>query len=358
MKQVFGLVGYACNGKSTIIREILYNQEYKFIDLPQIYKKEAYKNGYEGVTQYYTGVGLKEFRSNSREALFNYIDNYLPRDENLIIDDIFDIEVYNKLKDIFPHIKLISFHSKYRDRLARLSLRTGINNQEELVKGLIARDNMKRYCGIEEIFPDCKYQITNKTKIEDAKKLFTEKIRKNLIINIVGYSASGKSTVCKFVSDNLNIPLYEYGKKISKIVRGAGYQKSREYVKEKGINSYIELMDKEMIKDLNEFMKTNKIFIIDGIVSDEVYTKLKDRNEIYTIYIKLDKEERVTRLMKRESKTKEAAEKELEIKDSIKIESGLDIVTSRCNAIVDGSKKSDEVIIQVIELIKNYTRIS
>ena len=51
MKRVFGLVGYACNGKSTIIKKIEGNKEYTFIDLPQIYKNEAYKNGYPGVTE-------------------------------------------------------------------------------------------------------------------------------------------------------------------------------------------------------------------------------------------------------------------------------------------------------------------
>lgn len=43
MKSVFGLVGYACNGKSTIIKEIIRNKDYTFIDLPQIYKNEDIK---------------------------------------------------------------------------------------------------------------------------------------------------------------------------------------------------------------------------------------------------------------------------------------------------------------------------
>lgn len=48
LKRVFGLVGYACNGKSTIIKEIIGNKDYTFIDLPQILKmrhiKEIYRS--------------------------------------------------------------------------------------------------------------------------------------------------------------------------------------------------------------------------------------------------------------------------------------------------------------------------
>ena len=105
MKRVFGLVGYACNGKSTIIEKMIDKTEFKFINLPQIYKNEAYKAGYEGVTPWYEGVGLKQYSTDSRKAVFKFIDEDLCTDQNLIIDDIFDIEVYNKLIEIFPQME-------------------------------------------------------------------------------------------------------------------------------------------------------------------------------------------------------------------------------------------------------------
>lgn len=356
MKRIFGLVGYACNGKSTIIKKIMDNKDYKFIDLPQIYKNEAYKNGYTGVTEWYTAVGLKKFSKDSKKAVLNYIDKELLRNENLIIDDIFDIDVYNKLIKIFPQMELIAFHSKYNDRLTRLSKRAGITEYQDLVKGLNDRDNMKRYCGIEDIFPHCKYEITNKKDIESAKKLFHNEINKNLIICIVGYSGSGKSTISSFISNSLNLPLFKYGKEVSRIIHSAEYEKSRDYVEANGINSYTELIEKNMIPSIKKFMKKNKIFIIDGIVSDEVYDYLKRKNEVYSIYIKLDKEKRIKRLMERENISFEEANNEINIKDGIKIESGLDIIVSKSNAIVASDQKLDIVLNKVSDLIENCVR--
>lgn len=352
MKRVFGLVGYACNGKSTIIKKIASNKDYKFIDLPQIYKNEAAKNGYEGVTEWYTGVGLKKYAKDSRKAVLNYIDKELPRMENLIIDDIFDIEVYNKLIKIFPQMKLISFHSKYQDRLERLKVRAGITDRDKLIEGLNARDNMKKYCGIENIFPNCKYEINNKKDIESAKKMFHDEIKKNLIICIVGYSGSGKSTVVDFVSRTLNIPIFYYGKEVTKLMNNMGYNKSREFVEANGIIAYDELVDKEIPKVLRNFMKKNKLLIIDGINSIDIYDDLKKNNEVFSIYIKLSNEQRVNRLMKREGIKKSEAFRELSIKDGIKIDSGLDIIVSKCNAIVDGSKSKEVVIDETIKLIE------
>ena len=352
MKRVFGLVGYACNGKSTIIKKIADNKDYKFIDLPQIYKNEAAKNGYDGVTEWYTGVGLKKYSKDSKKAVLDYIDKVLPRGENLIIDDIFDIDVYNKLIKIFPQMKLIAFHSKYNDRLNRLRERAGITDKEQLILGLNVRDNMKKYCGIEDIFPHCKYEITNKKDIETAKKLFSDEIKKNLIICIVGYSGSGKSTVIDFVSKSLHIPVFYYGKEVTRLMNDNGYSKSREYVEANGMDSYNALIEKEIPKLLKSFMKKNKFLIIDGINSVEVYDKLKKCNEVYSIYIKLSNEQRVSRLMKRENLKKKEAEQELRIKDGIKIESGLDIIVSKCNAIVDGSKSRDVVINETVKLIE------
>lgn len=353
MKRVFGLVGYACNGKSTIIKKIMNNKDYTFIDLPQIYKEEAYKNGYTGVTEWYTGVGLEKYREESKKAVLNYIDKELPRTKNLIIDDIFDIDVYKRLMEIYPQMKLISFHSKYNDRLKRLSERAGITDRDELIKGLNERDNMKRYCGIEKIFTKCKYEINNKDDILNAKKLFENEIKKNLIICIVGYSGCGKSTICRFISNRLNVPLFEYGKVVTKVIKDNGYNKSREYVNDKGIDSYIELIEPNVKIELKKMMKKHKFFIIDGIVSDDIYDYLLKKHDIYSIYIRLDKTSRIKRIMERENLTFEEAENNLNIKDNIKISCGLDIITSKCNAIVESNKELNACINEVLDLIEN-----
>lgn len=225
MKRVFGLVGYACNGKSTIIKQIINNKDYCFIDLPDLYKNEAYKRGYAGVTEWYTAVGLEKYAEVSKKVLLDYIEKEMPRNRNLIIDDIFDIDVYNKLIKVFPQMKLISFHSKYTDRLKRLEMRTGITDNKELIKGLSERDDMKRFCGIEEIFPKCKYEINNKQDLAFAKKIFNSQIKQNQIICIVGYSGSGKSTVSYYLGKKLNIPVFKYGEAVTKIMNDNGYEK-------------------------------------------------------------------------------------------------------------------------------------
>ncbi len=356
MKRVYGLVGYACNGKSTIIKSIVNNKNYQFIDLPQIYKNEAAKKGFSGVTEWYTAVGLKTFEKQSKKAVLNYIDKYLPRNENLIIDDIFDIDVYQKLINIFPQMKLIAFHSKYTDRLNRLKIRANIQEKEDLIKGLEARDNMKKYCGIENIFPHCKYEITNKKDIATAKKMLNDEMKKNLIICIVGFSGCGKSSVSNFVSQEMNIPVYEYGKEVTKIINNSGHKRSRDYIEENGINAYTTLIEKNLYENLKKYMKKNKFLLIDGIVSDEIYDKLKKNNDIYSIYIKLDKEKRIKRILTREKLNQQEALKELNTKDNIKIQCGLDIIVSKCNHIVEGNKELDKVINEVINYIEKINK--
>ncbi|MCI6266213.1 MAG: AAA family ATPase [Erysipelotrichaceae bacterium] len=352
MKRIFGLVGYACNGKSTIIKEMIDTKDYTFIDLPQIYKNEAFKRGYNGVTEYYTKVGLKQYRKDSKKAVLDYIEKQLPRNENLIIDDIFDIDIYNKLIKIFPQMQLISFHSKYQDRLNRLAIRAGITNKEELIEGLNKRDNMKKYCGIEEIFPHCKYEITNKKDLTHAKNLFCNEITKNLIVCIVGYSGSGKSSLCQYISQTLNIPVFQYGKEVTKIINEAGFKKSREYVSKNGIESYDQLVKEKLPIVIEKFRKNNKFFILDGLVSDEILDFIKENNEVFSIYIKVPKDIRIKRLMEREKLNQEIALKEINTKDNIKISSGLDIVVSKCNVIVKGDRKFDSVIDDTIKLME------
>ena len=354
MKRVFGLVGYACNGKSTIINKIVDKSEFKFIDLPQIYKNEAYKNGFDGVTPWYLGVGLEKYREESRKAVFKFIDEEISKNDNLIIDDVFDIEVYKRLIEIFPQMELISFHSRYNDRLKRLSKRAGLTQKEELISGLKARDNMKRYCGIEDVLTHCKYHINNKKDINSAKLLLDNKLNRNLIICIVGYSGCGKSSICNLLSKNFDIPLFKYGKEANKFVKKAGYNKSRDFVKSQGMEQYENFINSNMYNVLNEYMTNNKVFLIDGIISCEVYDWLKENNEMFTIYIKLDEEERLNRLIEREKIPFDKAKEELYIKDNIKIECGLDMVVAKCNCIVESNQELDLIVDKVSKLISSF----
>ena len=354
MKRVFGLVGYACNGKSTIIKKIEGNKEYTFIDLPQIYKNEAYKNGYPGVTEWYNAVGLKKYLKQSRKAVLKYINNDLPKTDNLIIDDVFDVKIYDRLIKLFPQMELIAFHSKHNDRLKRLETRTGLTTKEDLLRGLEARDNMKKYCGIENIFPLCKYEINNKNDIESAKRLFNSEINRNLIICIVGYSGSGKSTVCNTVGEMLNIPVFKYGAEVTKTINNAGYKKSRDFVKENGMEAYEKIIEPKIVSALKQFMKKHKVFIVDGIVDDEIYNKLNKKNELYSIYVRLEKNKRINRLAKREKIDKSVAIEEINIKDGIKINCGMDIIISKANVILNGDRPQRKVVNEVIKIIEKF----
>ena len=356
MKRVFGLVGYACNGKSEIIKQIINRKDYFFVDLPKVYKYEAAKNGYDGVTEWYTAVGLERFEEESKEAVLKYIDKELPRVSNIIIDDIFDIDVYNRLVEIFPHIKLIAFHSKYEDRLNRLKVRAGIEDDNEARIGLELRDNMKRYCGIEEIFPHCKFEIKNKWSIEAAKKIFENEIKRNLIVSIVGFSGSGKSSIVGYLKDYFNIPVFEYGKEVTAIINENGFKRSRDYLKSHTIEEYRDLVESNMKARIKKFASKNKFFIIDGIVSKEIYDEIVRKNDVCSIYIKVDKEERIKRIMKRENQTYDEALKNLETKDNIKILCGLDMIVSQCKNVIDNNHDLSEALDAVSKIIETYNQ--
>lgn len=60
MKRIFGFVGYACNGKSTVLESLAKNNNYLYIDIPKIYRELAKLNGYSGVTEWFSVVGLEK----------------------------------------------------------------------------------------------------------------------------------------------------------------------------------------------------------------------------------------------------------------------------------------------------------
>ncbi len=353
MKRVFGLVGYACNGKSTIINHIIENRsDYKLVNLPIIYKDEATKNGYKGITEWYTAVGLSEYRKKSLKAVISYLEKEISRTDNIIIDDIFDIKVFDYLIKVFPQMTLISFHSKHQDRLERLSKRANLEGNMINI-GLKARDEMKKFCGIERIFPFCKYNITNSGSIDNVIDNLNNELNKNYIINIVGYSGSGKSTINNLLSRQINAPIFLYGKEVKKIINKKGYKKSRDYIKKYGIDKYTSLMNSSIIKCINQFMKNNKLFLIDGLVSNDIFEYLAKNTELISIYINTSEKERIKRLMKRENLEEKEAYKELDRKDSIKIECGLDIIASKCNYVVNGNHNLSLVIDDINRIIFN-----
>lgn len=323
MANVFGIVGYACNGKSTILSKLSNNDNYKIIDLPKIYKQLAYNNGYKGVTQHFSSVGLSEYRKQSVNAVLKYIDSIEQTDKDIIIDDIFDGIIFDKIIKKFPNIKIISFHSDYEDRLQRLSKRAGINSYEQLVEGLQKRDDMKNYCGIQDILPLAYSTIYNNDSIENIYNKFIEALNKSLIICITGLSGSGKSTIVSYLAKYYNLPIFYFGKNVTEICNNYGYRKSRYLVKDKGIDNYKKIINEELYARIIKFKSSNKQFIIDGIFSLELYEKLKNDNNIYNICIKLNENSRTERLKIRENVNFEIAKQEIMQKDGIKIQCGL-----------------------------------
>ena len=248
MRRVFGFVGYACNGKTTILKKLAKDNNYEYIDLPKIYKSLAEKNGYSGVTEWYTSIGLKQYKKESYEAVIKYIEEELPKDKDLIIDDIFDIDIYKELEMTFPEICLIGIHSYFDNRVKRLGKRRNETDTKVLTDGIIKRDNMKNYCGIKEVLSKCITHIEKTKDIDELYKKINKEINKRFIICILGYSGSGKSTINKYLSKELDISCFFYGEYIRKIINKKGYEKSRDYIKEKGIKNYIEYTNKEIKK--------------------------------------------------------------------------------------------------------------
>lgn len=333
MANVFGIVGYACNGKSTILSKLSNNGNYEIIDLPKIYKQLAYDNGYNGVTQYFSSIGLSEYRKQTVNAVLNYIDSIEITSKDIIIDDIFDKIVFDKILKKFPNIKIISFHSDYEDRLKRLSKRAGINNYEQLVEGIKKRDDMKNYCGIQDILQLAHSTIYNNSDIENIYNQFINTLHKPLIICVTGLSGSGKSTIVSYLSEYYNIPIFYFGKNVTEICNNHGYKKSRYFVNNQGIITYKNMINKEIYMKINNFEHSNHRFIIDGIFSFELYEKLKTENDIYNICIKLDDNSRIDRLKFREKLDFEKAKAEIMQKDSIKIQCGLFEIMKDANYI-------------------------
>lgn len=83
---------------------------------------------------------------------------------------------------------------------------------------------------------------------------------------------------------------------------------------------------------------------------------IKKNNEVFSIYVKVPKNIRIQRLIEREKLDIDIAEKEINIKDNIKIDCGLDIIVSRCNVIINGERKFDSVVDETINWIEKLNQ--
>lgn len=350
MKRIFGFVGYACNGKSTVLESLADNNNYLYIDIPKIYRELAKLNGYSGVTEWFSSVGLEKYKKESTEAVLKYIES-LSDDKDLIIDDIFDIDVYNAIIKKYPNICMIGIHSYFKDRVERLGKRRNETDKEELTYGILARDSMKRYCGIEQVLSKCNSHIENTSTIEDLYNKLQKEINKKFVICILGYSGSGKSTINEMIAKELNIPCILYGKVIKTFINKRGFIKSRHYVQERGIEEYKEYTNELMKEYLSKYLKEHNIVLIDGLVSNDVFKYICSENDVIPILINVDEEVRKQRISKRENLDDDGSKLELHKKDFIKIANGLDMIVSKCDCVVDGTLPIEEVYKEAVKKI-------
>lgn len=350
MNNVFGLVGYACNGKSTLLNRLKNNDNYEVIDLPKIYRQLAYSHGFTGVTEYFSNVGLEKYKEETEKEVLRYLDSLEKTNKDIIFDDIFDKVIYNAILSKYPNIKIISFESDYEDRLKRLSKRTGMADIEELKIGLKKRDEMKEYCGIKDILKDAKSNVYNHGNIDDVYNRLMSILNKSLIICITGLSGSGKSTVVSYLKEYYNLPVFYYGKKATEATRRNGYQKNRYYLENEGIESYKKMLDAEVYERIEKFKEQHKIFIIDGIFYYSMYEKIKSLNDVYNICISLDEKTRIERLSHRENLDLSEAPRELLQKDYVKIQCGALQIMEDANYtfINDGKHDKEEIHKQLL----------
>lgn len=154
------------------------------------------------------------------------------------------------------------------------------------------------------------------------------------IFLFTGLSASGKSTISKKVSNDLELPRIDLHSIIHDIATQGGYERARNWIMAIGTENALHEARKKLALEM-DFARNSRGIIVDEILDVETLSFLKNRfseDEFCSIYIRANRHDRTQFMLKRLDKAnKKEALKEIRFIDSMKNRAGIKEIVSNAD---------------------------
>lgn len=157
---VLCFTGWSCTGKTTVSKVLEENFSYILLSVRNISHELAIENGYSRTREWLKNTDIKTYLKECREKIIEIIKK-LP-DNNIVIDDLFDWDLYLELNKKFD-TRLVLFTVSEEDRLPRIKQRTGFDDKVSK-KELQLLDSYKIDFGIEKVMKDASITINTTSK--------------------------------------------------------------------------------------------------------------------------------------------------------------------------------------------------
>lgn len=180
------------------------------------------------------------------------------------------------------------------------------------------------------------------------------------IVLLAGYSAAGKSTLGRELSDNWEYDFVEHQPLVHEIASNKGYERARYWLDEVGVNQFANESTREMVSRAKKIFEEGKEKIIFDVAYGREMLELFQREfpNIYILVVSViaGEDTRVKNIQKRMgTESSSEAERELHFRDGFLRDVGLDEVLPQSDIeVINKDRSIGEVASELNRLIEEY----
>lgn len=168
------LTGLSASGKSTIAQQLGEQINIPVINLREVLRTVARKNGFERTRYWIVSVGLPTMLEEGRKELINLIQQH---DNDVIVDDLIDPETPKMMHEYIRGSNIVVARVKTNRHLRKhwITWRMEAPNKEAL-KELHFLDSIKRRSGITLAIINADIEVRNFGRIDEAVRELQSKL--------------------------------------------------------------------------------------------------------------------------------------------------------------------------------------
>lgn len=167
------------------------------------------------------------------------------------------------------------------------------------------------------------------------------------ILILAGYSAVGKSTIGPALCEKCGFHYINHQKLLHGLAEARGYKRSRYWLADVGIQSFIEESLNEMVRKIKDEEDKARGFLIDAAYGNQMLEKFEKAfpdAKVVVIAVLADPEIREGRIMGRMAAEREPAIVEMQFRDGFLREAGLDEVLRQTDFAVYNTGELKETV--------------